>query len=178
MTKWRVERGQPVSTAFSAAGWNRAQDAADIVLGDVLRNGAGSSVLLNGGASTVIVRNLYGTDLPIYSVVGVTGVANESAASAQLPQLLSASPILNVSAPASNTQCLILLEPIANNAYGRAVVSGAFAVRVTIRNNSHRFLQPVNDNTTTLRSASCGYIRLLAKSAFGQGDWKWAIGAF
>jgi hypothetical protein len=30
---YRVEAGQPISEAFSATGWNRAQDAADIVLG-------------------------------------------------------------------------------------------------------------------------------------------------
>lgn len=29
----RVEKGQPISHAFTAMGWNRAQDAADIVLG-------------------------------------------------------------------------------------------------------------------------------------------------
>ena len=29
----RVEKGQPISQAFTALGWNRAQDAADIVLG-------------------------------------------------------------------------------------------------------------------------------------------------
>jgi hypothetical protein len=29
----RVEPGQPIKTAFSASAWNRAQDAADIVLG-------------------------------------------------------------------------------------------------------------------------------------------------
>lgn len=29
---YRVEPGQPISQAFSATGWNRAQDAADIVL--------------------------------------------------------------------------------------------------------------------------------------------------
>lgn len=38
----RVESGQKISTAFSARAWNRAQDAADIVLGDRPRFGAGS----------------------------------------------------------------------------------------------------------------------------------------
>lgn len=32
----RVEKGQPISQAFTALGWNRAQDAADIVLGSTI----------------------------------------------------------------------------------------------------------------------------------------------
>ena len=40
----RVESGQKISSAFSARAWNRAQDAADIVLGDRVRFGAQSSL--------------------------------------------------------------------------------------------------------------------------------------
>lgn len=38
----RVEPGQKLSSAFSARAWNRAQDAADVVLGERTRFGAGT----------------------------------------------------------------------------------------------------------------------------------------
>lgn len=60
----RVEVGQKISTAFSARAWNRAQEAADIVLGDKTRFGAGGT---NVEPTRIVV--------PCFVTSTVTGVA-------------------------------------------------------------------------------------------------------
>jgi hypothetical protein len=48
----RIEKGQRLSTAISARAWNRAQDAADIVLG--ARPGVGVPATIGDGARLVV----------------------------------------------------------------------------------------------------------------------------
>lgn len=178
MTRYRVEPGQPISQAFSAAGWNRAQDAADRIMGVRTGVDAPASRIGVGGSTVVTVRNNTGSNLPIYSIVGISGFENSSGFFFQQEAAFGSTPILTGGIPTGGANVAILLEPLEANAYGNAAVAGAFPVRVHLRSTSHRFLTSFSGDTLTMKTSNCGYIRLLATSGAGQGEWKWGMGAF
>ena len=76
----RVEKGQPLSQAFTALGWNRAQDAADIVLGSSISQEAGPAQKWKYGFS-VPLEFLAGyeptEEIPLGSAFLITGYAAE-----------------------------------------------------------------------------------------------------
>lgn len=179
MTRHRVEPGQPISQAFSAAGWNRAQDAADRVMGVRTGAEAHASRVGVGGSTVVTVRNNTGNNLPIYSIVAISGFENSTALFLQQEAVFGSAPILTGGIPTGGPNVAILLAPLEAGAYGSAAVAGSFPVRVQVRSAGHKFLTSFSGDTLTMKTSTCGYIRLLATSGFPtQGEWKWAMGAF
>jgi len=75
--------------------------------------------------------------------------------------------------PAATTdRVAVLLEPLASNKIGRAVVCGVVPVQVNVTDAAHTFATPTASDNTKLTSAASGPIELLSKES-GTGT-KWA----
>jgi hypothetical protein len=193
----RVEPGQRISSAFSARAWNRAQDAADVVLGARTGAMAGESVGFERASNIVLVRNDSGETVPWLGVIGFTGVVIDPSggtldgtndASKRAREFVS-KPVLVGDHPSSvfsvGEKIGIAIEPIGVDKIGRAAIGGAFACQVYITSQTHGFAVPVRaldaipsgGNKWELNSADCGPVKLLWKQE-GTGTMKWAVGTF
>jgi hypothetical protein len=120
----RLEPGQPLRHAISARAWNRAQDAADLVLGD--SNG------VSGDTGSPVLKPYawcYGkpmSDVSRWNVVGITGFAitptsESGGATASFEEM----PVVTVDTPSeSTTACGVAVEPISSGKIGRIAVGG------------------------------------------------------
>ena len=134
-TDGRIEPGQRLSTAISARAWNRAQQAADVVLG------AGTGAVGEGqqggsGPYTfVAAKNSTGSTVARWSVQSITGFAitpTSSESAAATTQFL-AMPCLTLGARSSSSDTTkawcVAIEPIESNKLGRVAVSGVVQVK-------------------------------------------------
>lgn len=181
----RVESGQKISTAFSARAWNRAQDAADIVLGDRARFGAEAAAGVDLAPNIALIRNDSGVAVPWLGVLGISGVViNPSGgtitgtnAASERARRFARRPVLIGVAPQSNSvlRVAIAMEPVAAGAIGRFAVGGVFACRLKVTDSSHRYARGRVDDVTQMLGTSCGPVRLLWIES-GTGDNKLALG--
>ena len=180
----RVEPGQRISSAFSARAWNRAQDAADVVLGARTGAEAGESVALEKAVNIVLIRNDSARPVPMFGVLAIESVTSNPEGgemtgtdlASQRAKEFSRRPVLTGRIPvAADKSFAIALEPILQNKIGRAAVSGATPCRVEIVDGSHNFATVRDGDVTQLRSANCGPVQLLWKPS-GAGLMKWALG--
>jgi hypothetical protein len=176
----RVQPGQNIAAAFSARAWNRAQDAADIVLGDRGSVVADALTTAERAANIVLVRNQSGLVVPRFGVLGInsveinpTGQPVDSSIALQFAQ----NPVVTGITPtlAHVERFVVLLEPVEDQKLARAAISGVFACRVFVMDSSHGFATIRADDTTQLESTSCGVLQLLWKE-IGTGPNKWALG--
>lgn len=178
----RVEPGQRLSTAISARAWNRAQDAADVVLGERSRFAPGDAEGQSRAAIISLVRNNAGIAVPIFGVLMITGVeispgSGEMDSTGSLGtrvKQFAAGPLLVGGLPDGGSNFAVAMEPIAAGAIGRMAVGGRFACKVKIVAEGHGFATSRNGDVTQLRTIDCGPVRLLWKSS--PGDYKWAVG--
>jgi hypothetical protein len=183
MGQGRVNPGQKLTTAFSARAWNRAQDAADIVLGD--RGGVAQGAGLSYGrpVHVVTVRNNSLQAVPRFGVLSISGVVINPTTSEETEATFADRPVLTgvVPNPAFyGDKFVVCLEPIANNAFGRAIIGGMFACKVRVNDVSHDYAIPRFNDRTQLQSSSCGPVMLIWKDT---ADWsaedrddRWAVG--
>lgn len=139
----RVEKGQSIRSAFSAKAWNRAQEAADIVLGVQTGIQVGAPAA-NGQSYTWIYvknENSNGQAIPRWGTVvfgewsyqsslavptdGIDGPATRMFEDS--PVLVGRTPGRG---PASADAFGIAVEPIAHSAVGRVAVSGVVQCRI------------------------------------------------
>ena len=195
----RVEPGQRISSAFSARAWNRAQDAADLVLGARTGAEAGASSVIERASNIIIIRNDSGQNIPIFGVIGISGVAidpsggtiNGTDAASRNAREFVSRPVLIGIHPGENInvgeKIAIAMEPIANGKFGRAAVGGCFPCKVYINNASHGFAGPLRSLTADetyspggqpweLYSADCGPVMLLWKESGQVISDRWAVG--
>lgn len=127
----RIEPGQRLSSAISARAWNRAQQAADIVLGSVPGTGAEPIAYMSAPYTWVYAKNQSGGDIDRWGVMTITGVeitptASDSAgATLQFGQM----PVLSIDAITQPGQRCIAIEPIAVGKVGRVAVAGVVQVK-------------------------------------------------
>jgi hypothetical protein len=182
---YRIEKGQKLSSAISAAGWNRTQEAADIVLNTRGGQAAGEPRDFDRAANLVLVRNNTGQSVPRFGVLGITGVeidpsggtlTGTNAASIRAREF-ARRPLLVGNIPnSSHTETfVVLVEPVAANGIVRAAVSGAFACLVNVIDASHKFATVKSGDREQLESTACGVLQLIWKEA-GTGPKKWAVG--
>jgi hypothetical protein len=126
----RVEPGQSLKSAFSARAWNRAQDAADIVLGERTRFGAEAAAYKSAPYTWVYGRTT--SAVSRWAVVAITGVAvtptstDTAAATVQFQSM----PIVTLGTPSGSSKaCGVAIEPIAANGIGKVAVAGAVQVK-------------------------------------------------
>lgn len=128
----RLEKGQRLSGAISARAWNRAQDAADRVLG--ARPGFAADG--PGGTSApytwVYAKNASGSTVNRWGVLAITGVeitptTSSGGATAEFESM----PVLTASAISGNEtkERCVAIEPIESNKVGMVAIAGAVQVK-------------------------------------------------
>jgi len=184
MAQGRVNPGQKLSTAFSARAWNRAQDAADMVLGD--RGGlAAAAEAIDRVPNFIMISNASGGTVPRLGVLGIQsvlinpsgGTLTGTGPTDSLAKEFARRPVLTGITPTSShlERFAILLEPAAPNAVVRAAVSGVVACLVDMVDETHQFATAKAGDNTQLLSAECGVLQLLwIDVAIGQR--RWAVG--
>jgi len=173
----RVRPGQNIATAFSAKAWNRAQDAADVVLGDRQRFGVTPADGSGSPYIAILAKNLTNAALPQWGVVRIDGLeltagGPTAQGNAQFQQM----PVVTGRVPggAFPERWGIAVEPIKNGEIGRIAVAGVVQAKVRIVNASDRYVRVISGNATSLVTGSHGEGMILWMES-GVGDDKWAL---
>ena len=169
----RIERGQKISSALSASGWNRTQDAADIVLG--VRTDAEAGPFAGGisAANYIVVQNNTAEPVPLWGVLalGAPGTVPTDEVWSQFFTDM----VLGGTMPQGGTEAVgIAMEPIAVGQYGRMAISGRFSCKVKVLSDTHRYARGRLDDVTQLISAECGPIYMPWSE--GVGNDQFAVG--
>lgn len=158
-----VTPGQPIGpemTARRVNAWNRAARLAmrgrDAGAGEPGADGAGAALVVH-------VRNDTGADLPVRSVLALGDpLLTLPADSLQIQDL----PAFAGDAPASaDDLVVVLLEPVAADAVGRAVLAGVAVVDVDVSDATHTHAAPAAGQTTMLDSADSGPTQIIARES-------------
>jgi hypothetical protein len=181
----RIEPGQKLAGAISARAWNRAQDAADRVLGVGTGFTGGGASGADPAPNVVLIKNTSGQDVPWLGVLGISGVeidpsggnlTGNTDADKRAREFVSRPVLRGVMPTTAHAESFVVtLEPISAGKIGRAAVSGAFACRVNVTNASHKFAKAKDGDAAQLASAACGVLQLVWKES-GTGANKWAVG--
>ena len=125
----RIEAGQRIGGAISARAWNRAQDAADLVLGATL----GTSATLGPAGKAPYTWCYCKPDVTAarWTVLAITGMAIAPTAEAgvatasfeEMPTITGGTP------SATTTAWCVAVEPIAANKVGRVAVGGVVQMK-------------------------------------------------
>jgi hypothetical protein len=190
----RIEPGQRVGNAISAKAWNRAQDAADVVLGDRPQFSTVQGPSLDQAANIVMVRNDSGENVPWLGVLEFSGVVispvSGTLGGTDEPSLrareFARKPVLVGSIPNGQRPFGVAMEPLPTGAIGRMAVGGVFACRVEVTHQAHAFAKAKPGNVYQLKSTDCGTVEILWKEPgvsptgptgpTGISDGKWAVG--
>lgn len=145
----RVEKGQSIGSAFSAKAWNRAQDAADVVLGVGPSLEAGQVQGPPLTCLTVLVRNNSTQDIPvggwlslrytkidgIYNFVGNEIVINEPVRTENVKPVFIGNSYVAGAADAGGIgeyEIAVAVEPIKQGALGRCAFEGIAPARIAV----------------------------------------------
>ena len=155
----RIEPGQPLRGAISARAWNRAQDAADLVLGaNPGTAGAPGSPVLKPYTwaycqpSVTVAR---------WGVLAITGVAiTPTSSSGGATASFEEMPVLTGGTPsATTTAWCVAVEPIAANAVGRVAVGGVVQLKAADLGKASGAHVLWKDSTWALIRIQAGVIR-------------------
>lgn len=185
-TDGRIEKGQSLRSAISARAWNRAQDAADLVLGVRPGAAAGNSIQPDRPSNVVLIRNDSGMTVPVCGVLTITGTAIDPQAGSMAGTGSAAArakeffrqPVLVGNKVTNSTvnKVAIALEPVAAGSVGRFAVGGSFPCKVKVTNGFiHTHARGRPDDVTQLIGTNCGPVKLLWFNP-ETGDDKWAVG--
>ena len=172
----RVEAGQKIASAFSAKAWNRAQDAADIVLG--VRPGFEADGI-RGPASpytAVPCKNVTPNTIPRWGVVAITGleVTPTGVAGAATKQFESM-PVIRGGTPVTGTTAWgVAVEPIPSNKIGSVAVAGVVQAKLDIKASGDTFAKAKSGSTAELETGTSGEALVLWKES-GTGVGKWGL---
>ncbi len=168
----RVQKGQSLRGNLTAEGWNAAMAAAEDLAGRKASLGVDFMQTFRQ-AGIVLVNNDSGYDRGRFDVLGIDGVAIE--ASANLEEFQNRIVLSGATPTASDHtgRFVVLLEPIAAGAIGKAVVSGVCPVQVDVQKEEDQWADVKDDDATALKSGSFGGAAILWKES-GTGA-KWAV---
>lgn len=167
----RVQAGGQLQ--ISAAAWNACLElVAAYRRGELLTRGQGPQQFRQ--ADIVLVQNVSGNDVARFGVLGIDGVIVTPANSLDSFQGQVA---LRGTTPAAATHTgtfVVLLEPLANNATGRAWLAGVCQVQVDIASTHHTHADVNEGDRTKLRSTPAGTARILYREPGGVGN-RWCV---
>ena len=177
-TDGRVEPGQPIRSGLSARAWNRAQQAADIVLGVTPSFSAGSAGDGIPSHTSLYAKNNTTGDAGRWGVLAIAGmeIVPSGTTGAALEQF-ERSPLLSGGLPTGGNPFVIALEPIAVGSLGRVAVAGVVQVMLNITDAAHTFATAKDGDLTQLQSATSGEATILWKDS-GTGSGKRALVRF
>jgi predicted RecA/RadA family phage recombinase len=126
----RIEKGQRIASAISARAWNRAQDAADIVLG--VRPGVEVEAGRLSQKPYTWVYCKPSVTVARWGILEITGVEVTPTSSDSDAATISFqdAPVITAGATsATTTAWCVAVEPIASGAIGRVAVSGVVQIK-------------------------------------------------
>jgi hypothetical protein len=177
MSEGRIQPG-PVRGQLSARAWNRAQDAADIVLG---QRSDGTAAGPSDGPSSytpILARNSTTGTVNRWGVLSVAGVVfTPSGATGNATQQFQDQPVLSGGLPTGGSSFVVAVEPIAAGKIGRVAVAGVVQAKINVVSESDTFATAKDGDLTQLTSASSGEATILWKES-GTGAGKWALVRF
>ena len=168
----RLEPGQPLRGAISARAWNRAQDAADLVLGanPGTAGSPGSPVLkpytwVYCQPSVTVAR---------WGVLAITGVAiTPTSSSGGATASFEEMPVLTGGTPsATTTAWCVAVEPIAANAVGRVAVGGVVQLKAADLGKASGAHVLWKDSTWALIRIQSGVVRGTFTAPWSKGATK------
>lgn len=164
----RIEKGQRVASAISARAWNRAQQAADVVLGVQPELGA----VADAGPFRPYTWAYCKPSVTVsrWGVLAITGVEiTPTSSSGGATGSFEEMPVLTGGTPSATTAAwCVAVEPIESGKVGRVAVAGVVQCKASIGNASHKFVR-AKASTSELESAWSGEGLILWK---GNG---WAL---
>ena len=177
MSDGRVTPG-PIKGQLSARALNRAQEAADIVLGQ-RGNGLADGPSAGPSAYTgILAKNSTTGTVNRWGVLSVAGVVfTPSGATGSATQQFQDQPVLSGGLPTGGSAFVVAVEPIAAGSIGRVAVAGVVQAKISITDAGHGFAIAKDGDLTQLTSAANGEVQILWKES-GTGASKWAIVRF
>lgn len=166
----RIEPGQPLRGAISARAWNRAQDAADVLLGSDATSVTATQGFPQLPYLWVYVKMV--VDVNVGDAVGILGFCSDSPHSGYTLEesvLLRPIPVMFGTAvkqgqgfryQEGNSSVGIAVEPIKKDSIGRVAISGVVACNVYCNKSWHYYAKPKNGESI-LESAPFGNIQIL-----------------
>jgi hypothetical protein len=129
-----------------------------------------------GNNDFVLVKNISGSDVARFGVLGIAGIVFDPATA--LPAFVSRTVFTGQTPTEAHQagQFLVCAEPIQHGAIGRAWADGIVTVRVDVLNEEHLFATANPGDTTQLVSGDGGLCSVLFKEP-GIGT-KWAVVRF
>ncbi len=158
--------GQPLR--LSVGDWNAMLDMVRNEQTRKLGQGGGGSVGVPGRPTTVVlVSNATGSDAGQGYCLAITDALLDPAGA---PLDWLARPLLDGDTPAANDDpFVVLLEPIADGAVGRAAIAGLAISQVDVTDTGHGYAAPTPADATKLTSAANGPARILWKESGSTG---------
>lgn len=170
----RLEPGQPLRGAISARAWNRAQDAADLVLGAYAgtEGGAPGSPALKPYTWCYCKPSVTVARWGILAITGmdITPTSSSGGATASFEEM----PVLTGGTPSTTTTAwCVAVEPIESGKVGRVAVGGVVQCKVEVTSADDKFVA-CKASTAELKSGAAGEGLILWKDS-GTGTGKWAL---
>lgn len=173
----RIKPG-PLRGQISARAWNRAQDAADIVLGDRYSQAGEPQADGPKPYTPILARNSTTGTVNRWGVLSVAGVVfTPSGATGNATQQFQDQPVLSGGLPTGGSSFVVAVEPIAAGKIGRVAVAGVVQAKINVVSESDTFATAKDGDLTQLSSASSGEVTILWKES-GTGAGKWALVRF
>jgi hypothetical protein len=162
----KAQKGQPF--APSASVHNALIDAANEFMQTRDRFSAGEPNVWGLPSILLRVRNDSGGDLLAGSILRMGSALAEFPS---LPREVSRRPVVAGDVAQSPLDPVaVLLEPLAEDAVGRAVAMGFVTCTVQIIDVAHQYALPIAGDISKLRSCSIGAIRIISRASTGTGD--------
>jgi hypothetical protein len=177
MSDGRVTPG-PINGQLSARALNRAQEAANIVLGQ-RPNGTAEGPGFGAAPYTpILAKNATSSTVNRWGVMSVAGVVfTPSGATGNATQQFQDQPVLSGGLPTGGQSFVVAVEPIAAGKIGRVAVAGVVQAKINVVSESDAFATAKDGDLTQLTSSSSGEATILWKES-GTGAGKWALVRF
>lgn len=167
----RLEQGQPLRGAISARAWNRAQDAADLVLGaNPGTEGVPGSPVLKPYTWVYCKPSVTVARWGVLAITGmeITPTSSAGGATASFEEM----PVLTGGTPsATTTAWCVAVEPIESGKVGKVAVGGVVQCKVEVDKSDDKF---VACSSGGLKTGVKGEGLILWKDS-GTGSGKWAL---
>ena len=173
----RIEAGQRLSQAISARAWNRAQQAADMVLGGMVPPAGPVGNTLRPYTPILVCNRTTGT-ADRWGCLSIDGLqVLPSGPTGASTSTFEDTPVLRGGLPTAGMPFVVPVEPIAPSGIGFAAVDGVVPVKIDIVSADHKFATAKDGTLGELKSASSGTAEILWKES-GTGAGKWALVRF
>lgn len=167
----RVTAGAPME--LPATAWNACLDAAEAHRARQVGQDAGSIKQFRQ-ADIVLVKNVSGSDVPRFGVLGISGVVIAPWESLDNFQSQVALKGITPTVADHSGKFVVCLDPLENGVIGRAWVSGVCHVQVEVTDDAHNFCDVRASDSTKLKSSPTGSARILFRESSVTGT-TWCV---